>query len=54
MDRKISKKDARYQDHPKVTSRCWNCTMFRQPATCTLVMGDISPNGWCRYHEAKK
>lgn len=50
---KITKTEARYQDHPKATKRCAGCTMFREPQACTLVQGQISRNGWCRYHEAK-
>lgn len=54
MPDKISKAAARYQDKPKVTKRCAGCSMFRSPNRCTLVSGDILPNGYCRYWEAKK
>ncbi len=51
---KISKTEARYQPYPKATQRCGGCTMYREPKACTLVQGEISRTGWCRYYEAKK
>ena len=49
---KISKTEARYQDHPKATQRCSGFSMWRE-GSCTLVMGKISASGWCRYWEKK-
>lgn len=51
--RKISKADARYQSSPKGTRRCRGCSMFVKPDGCTLVMGEISPHGYCQYWEKK-
>jgi len=48
-----SKDDFHYQDHPNDDKRCANCVQFipagdgRQPGTCKIVAGSISPNGWC-------
>ena len=33
---------------------CDDCTMFRKPDRCTLVIGKISPEGVCKYFERKK
>jgi hypothetical protein len=49
---KISKREANYQEHPKVTQRCGGCSMFRE-GLCTLVAGRISASGWCKYWEKK-
>lgn len=51
--KKITKAEARYQNQPKMTKRCGNCSMFRTPKSCTLVMGDIDPHGYCRFWEKK-
>lgn len=32
--------------------RCRDCSMFRAPDACTLVRGDISPEGHCDYWQA--
>jgi ParB-like nuclease domain len=48
----ISQDEADYVSHPVDGERCGICTMFRAPASCTLVRGDISARGHCRYFEA--
>ena len=45
---KASQADAQYQDTPRGGLRCVGCTFFRRPASCQVVEGGISPNGWCR------
>lgn len=42
---------AAYQDFPNQDRRCAGCTHFLQPNACEIVAGEISPNGWCRFHE---
>jgi hypothetical protein len=42
---------ALYQDVPNQGRRCAGCTHFIEPNACEIVAGEISPNGWCRYHE---
>jgi hypothetical protein len=50
---KISQKAAQYQDHPKGSQRCAICAHFVPPASCQLVAGKISPDGWCVLFAAK-
>jgi hypothetical protein len=45
---KQTKEAAQYQDTPKGIQMCSNCSLFVEPASCKLVEGDISPNGWCK------
>lgn len=42
---------ARYQDSPNRGRRCGGCAHFLEPNACEIVAGEISPNGWCRFHE---
>lgn len=50
---KSTKATARYQDTPRGVEHCSGCTMFRAPESCTAVVGTISPDGWCKFYEAK-
>lgn len=50
---KVSKASARYQDHPNGTQHCSRCVHFMPPNRCSIVDGDISPNGWSTYYLAK-
>ena len=57
MNKKISKFEAEYRDHPKGMQWCERCSMFREPDDCTLVLkgrSGISAKGWCKFYEAKK
>ena len=50
----VSQSDAGYvDDSPKEDEQCDGCSMFREPGSCTLVDGDISPDGWCRHWEKR-
>jgi hypothetical protein len=42
-----SKESMKYQDSPKDGKKCDMCVYFKAPNACSLVQGDISPNGWC-------
>jgi hypothetical protein len=42
---------AMYRDSPNQGRRCAGCTHFLEPNRCEIVEGEISPNGWCRFHE---
>ena len=53
MPEKVSKAAVHYQNTPKGPKRCDNCTMFRKPEGCTLVMGTIKPFGYCIEHDPK-
>jgi len=44
---------ARYRDRPNKGRRCGGCAHFLEPNACEIVAGDISPNGWCRFHEPR-
>jgi hypothetical protein len=45
---KMSKQEAEYQDSPKDIRMCATCTLYEPPTSCTVVEGDVSPNGWCK------
>jgi hypothetical protein len=45
---KISQADAQYQPTPKGMFSCATCTFFIKPQACKVVIGDISPMGWCK------
>ena len=47
----LSKPTADYVPHPVAGRRCSDCSMFRPPRACTLVLGSISPSGHCRHWE---
>jgi hypothetical protein len=46
---KMSQASVAYQDTPKGDQKCSNCSLFQAPKACTLIDGDISPEGWCRF-----
>jgi len=46
---KMSQQSVAYQDSPKSDQQCSNCSLFQAPNTCTLVDGNISPTGWCKF-----
>jgi hypothetical protein len=46
---KMSQPSVAYQDSPKGDQECSNCSLFQEPNACTLVDGEISPKGWCKF-----
>ena len=46
---KMAQKAVEYQDTPKGDQQCSNCSLFQEPDACTLVDGNISPTGWCKF-----
>jgi hypothetical protein len=50
--RDVPKPVALYQNVPNGRERCGRCIHFRPPNGCEIVIGRISPRGWCRYYEA--
>jgi len=46
---KMAQKAVEYQDTPKGDQECSNCSLFQEPNACTLVDGEISPKGWCKF-----
>jgi hypothetical protein len=51
---KISGQQAQYQSRPNGDRRCSECSFFVAPASCQLVDGEISPDGWCHFFAAKQ
>jgi hypothetical protein len=51
---KESKEEANYQSMPKGEQQCSKCKNFiADENKCRRVEGDISPDGWCKYFDAK-
>ena len=48
---KASQPEAEYQPEPKNGFSCAVCAQFRPPRDCTIVAGDISPKGWCKFFD---
>jgi hypothetical protein len=44
---KVSKQMVHYQDSPKGGHQCSGCSNFVAPDACKVVVGKISPHGWC-------
>jgi hypothetical protein len=47
-DAKLPKEQVSYQNSPKGDKRCADCVNFEGDASCRVVEGPISPDGWCR------
>ena len=45
---KLSQSAAAYQDTPKGMFSCSVCTFFIPPHGCKVVIGEVSPLGWCK------
>jgi High potential iron-sulfur protein len=51
---KMSQQSVGYQDSPKADQQCSNCSLFQAATnTCTIVDGNVSPTGWCKYWAKK-
>jgi hypothetical protein len=50
---KMAQKAVEYQDTPKNDQECSNCSLFQEPNSCTIVDGEISPKGWCKFWAKK-
>jgi len=50
---KMSQKSVDYQETPKNDQECSNCSLFQEPNSCTIVDGEISPKGWCKFWAKK-
>jgi hypothetical protein len=49
-----NKAQFKYQNKPgKNGQKCSGCRFFKAPASCQIVTGSISPNGWCIAWAAK-
>jgi hypothetical protein len=50
---KVSKAEADYVDHARGQARCANCLHFEPPHGCTVVAGEISPQGHSKFYLPK-
>jgi hypothetical protein len=50
---KMKQASVEYQDSPKGDQECSNCSLFQEPNACTIVDGEISPKGWCKFWAKK-
>jgi hypothetical protein len=51
---KIAQAQVQYQATPKDGNKCSTCVNFEAPASCKIVAGSISPNGWCIAYAPKE
>lgn len=49
---KYTKDEAEYEAKASSDDHCSICTNFDDPASCEIVEGKISPEGWCRFFDA--
>jgi hypothetical protein len=48
-----TKAQFKYQLKPGPKGKCSTCSLFKAPASCVLVHGKISPNGYCTAYNPK-
>lgn len=41
------KETVKYTDHGTKQEHCSICVHFVGPSTCEVVLGQVSPQGWC-------
>lgn len=51
---KTPKLQANYRDKPNGTKQCSGCVNFISDNGCTIVEGNISPQGWCTFWKRKQ
>jgi len=44
---KLAQNLVQYQETPKDGAKCSACVNFVAPNACTIVAGEINPEGWC-------
>ena len=54
QDQKIAKETVQYQDGPKDGLVCAKCVNWVAPNACTIVAGNINPQGWCVAYAPKE
>ncbi len=54
QDEKIAQELVQYQDQPKDGLKCNMCAQWVEPNACKIVVGKISPNGWCVAYAPKE
>ena len=50
---KATQAQAGYQATPNNGQTCAGCTYFQPANSCSVVEGQISPNGWCKLYQKK-
>jgi hypothetical protein len=45
---KMTRQQAEYQDTPNGIYSCGMCTLFEPPASCKVIDGEVSKDGWCK------
>ena len=50
---KISQAVVAYQGSPNGAQQCDNCELFQPPSACKNVVGEVSPQGWCKIWRKK-
>ena len=51
---KVAQNLVQYQDHPKDGAVCKACVNWVEPNACTIVEGNINPQGWCVAYAPKE
>ena len=51
---KIAQAQVQYQDNPKDGAQCSKCVNWQPPNACTIVSGEIKPEGWCVAYAPKE
>jgi hypothetical protein len=49
----FTKAASHYMNHPNGNQRCAGCKHFKPPGSCEVVMGRISPHGWCKWFRGR-
>ena len=50
---KRPKSEVQYSPASNDEYKCGGCRHFMAPSSCVLVMGNISPEGWCKLFYAR-
>ena len=50
---KVRQTLVQYQDKPKEDQQCDTCVQWEPPDSCKVVVGKISPRGWCALYLPK-
>ncbi len=51
---KLAQNLVQYQTMPKDGAKCSGCVNFAAPNACTIVAGEIAPEGWCVAYAPKE
>jgi hypothetical protein len=54
QDEKIAQELVQYQDQPKEGQQCNKCAQWVEPNACKIVVGKISPQGYCVAYAPKE